>query len=183
MRFGTKRLTISAALVALTVVLLWLGSLIEVLDLVTVFVASLAIAFSVAEFGALWSLLPWLASGVLACLLMPGAFIAWEYALLVGALPILKAVCERLPTRPLAFLAKLASFNLLYAGVLLLFHFFFGGLFTDLVLFGRAISPAAVSILLAVLGNLCFLLYDALLSRALLLYFMKWRTRIARWLR
>lgn len=183
MRRGTKRLTISAALVALTVVLLWLGSLVEVLDLVTVFIASLFIAFSVAEFGVAWSLLPWIAAGVLSCLLMPGAFISWEYALLVGLLPIFKALWERVRIRPLALLGKLFSFNLLFAGILVIFHFFFGGLFSDLTLFGRTIPALAVPVLLAVLGNLAFLLYDYLLTRAIFLYYTRWRARVARWLR
>ena len=94
MRRGTKRLTISAALVALTVVLLWLGSLIEVLDLVTAFVASLFIAFSVAEFGVAWSFLPWIAAGTLSCLLMPGAFISWEnfFLTIVGTIAIIETM-------------------------------------------------------------------------------------------
>lgn len=183
MRRGTKRLTISAALVALTVVLLWLGSLIEVLDLVTAFVASLFIAFSVAEFGVAWSFLPWIAAGTLSCLLMPGAFISWEYALLVGVLPILKALWERIRIRPIAFLGKFVSFNLLFSAILVIFHFFFGGLFTDLTLFGRTIPALAVPILLAVLGNLAFLLYDYLLTRMIFLYYTKWRARIERLLR
>lgn len=183
MRRGTKRLTVSAALVALTVVLLWLGSLIEVLDLVTAFVASLLIAFSVAEFGVAWSFLTWITAGLLSCLLMPGAFISWEYALLVGVLPILKALWERIPSRPLAFLGKFASFNLLYAAILTVFHFFFGGLFTDLTLFGHTVPAITVPILLAVLGNLSFLLYDYLLTRMIFLYYTKWSARIARWLR
>ena len=75
------------------------------------------------------------------------------------------------------------SFNLLYAAILTVFHFFFGGLFTDLTLFGRTVPALAVPILLAVLGNLAFLLYDYLLTRMIFLYYTKWSARIGRWLR
>ena len=183
MRSKTKRLTLSGALVALTVVMLWLGSLVEVLDLVTVFTASLFIAFSVCEFGVAWSVLPYFASAVLALLLMPGRFISWEYALLVGALPLLKALFEKIPAKPLAFLGKFAAFNALFAGVLCIFHFFFGGLFVETTLFGVTFPVWSVPLILVLFGNLCFLLYDILLTRMVVLYYARFHQRVERWLK
>lgn len=182
MRGKTKRLTLSAAIVALTVVLLWLGSLVEILDLVTVFVASLFIAFSVCEFGIGWSFLPWIASGVLSLLLLPGRFVVWEYALLVGVLPILKAAWEKLRARWLAFLGKFASFEILFVALLCIGNFVLGGIFEEVTFFSLHIPAWAVPLILLILGNICFLLYDYLLTRMVVLYYTRLRPRIARFL-
>ncbi len=178
----TKILTMSAALVALMVVMMYLGSLVEVLDLVTLFVASLLLVFSVIEFGGGWPWMIYAATAVLSVLLLPNKFCAWEFALIVGVLPMLKNYFEKLPRAACAVL-KFVSFNLLFAATLALFYLLLGMQPEpiDLKLF---VIPAYVApAVLVALGNLCFYLYDTLLTRIITLYYQKYRDRVRRWLR
>jgi len=177
----TKKLTVAAILVALCVVILSVGSLVEVLDLCTVFVASLMVAFAVAELGSPWQWLVFAASAVLSVLLVPNKYAAWEYALVVGVLPILKQYWERLP-RPIAFLLKFVSFNILFAGVLCLFLFALGMPLEPLSLFGVTVTRGAEIAILAGLANLCFFIYDYLLTALAVAYGRRIRPRFARFL-
>lgn len=176
----TKKLTLSAALTALITVLLYLGSLIEVLDLVTVFLACVFVAFAVLELGGWWYWMVWAASALLSVLLLPNKFAAIEY-LMVGLLTILKNFLERLPPLP-QWLLKFLSFNALYAGMLCLFFFVLGVENDSLVFFGVTVPPYLFPVILAVLGNLCYLLYDILLTRLIALYLAKYSDRVRRWL-
>jgi hypothetical protein len=176
----TKQLTVSAALTALIVVLLYLGSLVEVLDLVTIFLAALFIAFAVIELGR-WKWMVYAASALLAILLLPNKFVAWEYAL-VGVLTILKSYLERL-TSLVQWVLKLVSFNILYGGMLALFFFLFGMALTPLTVFSFTIPAYLFPAVLFVLGNLCYLLYDFCMTRMITFYFIKYSDRVRRWLR
>ncbi len=178
----TKILTLSAAMTALIVVLMLLGSLVEVLDLVTVFAASLFVVFAVIEFGGAWPWLIYAASSVLALLLVPNPFLPCEFAMVVGLLPMLKSYCERLPG-VFSWILKIVSFNLLFGGVIVVFYTLLGMPFEALVIFRITIPAYVVPAILVVLGNICFLLYDILLTRMLIIYYQKYRDRVRRRLR
>lgn len=177
----TKKITISAALVALIVVILWLGSLVEVLDLTTIFICGLFLAFSVIELGGSWKWMIYAASAILATLLLPNKFVALEYVLL-GVTVILKSYFERLPSLP-SWVLKFVSFNILFGTVIALFYLVLGMPFEDEVLFGITFSAYLIPALLLILGNICFFLYDILLTRMVSIYYMKYRDRVRRWLR
>lgn len=178
----TKRLTLSAVLSALAVAVLYLGSLIEVLDLTAVFIASLCVAFAVVELGSPWQWLTYLTSAVLAMLLVPNKFAACEYALMVGMFPILKLYVERLP-RALAFLAKAVIFNALYTAVLLLSALVFHLPIVEETVMGVTVPLPAVWAILYLLGNVAFFLYDYLLTRLSLVYTLRWQARVRKWLK
>ncbi len=178
----TKILTLCAAIVALSVVLMLLGSLVEVLDLVMLFIVSIGLAFTVIEFGGIWPWMTYAATAVLAVLLLPNKFTAWEYAAIVGFLPILKSYFEKLP-RVLGGVLKYVSFNLLFAGALAIFYFLLGMSYEAVALFTVTIPAYAVPILLCVLGNICYVCYDVLLTRLITIYYVKFRDRVRRALR
>ncbi len=177
----TKKLTLSSALAALAVVVLTLGSLVEVLDLTVVFIASLAVAFAVVELGTPWQWLTYLVSGLLAVLLVPNKFAAVEYAAMVGFLPILKYYVEKLP-RALSFFLKIAAFNALYTCVMCVGIWVLGMPMESISIFGITVNPTGVWILLYVLGNIAYILYDYLLTRLSVFYEYKYRKRVQKWL-
>ncbi len=182
MRNQTKKLTLSACLAALAVALLYVASLIEVLDLTAVFIASLFVAFAVVQLGHPWHWLVYVTSGILSLLLVPNKFAAAEYALLVGMLPILKLYLERLP-RLVAGILKCLVFNLLYTGCLLLSCFVLGMPIVGETLFGIYFPVSAIWVTLYVMGNVAGLLYDYLLTKLAILYDYRFRTRVERWLK
>lgn len=181
MKKETRSLTFSAVCTALGVVILYIGSLVEVLDLTTVFIASLLVVFVIDEFRAPWFYLTWIVTSILSVLLLPNKFCALEYAFFGGAYPIVKYYAERLP-RAFARLVKFLSFNLMFAAVLGLSAWFFGVETIALPGIGE-ISPWGLFALLMILGNIVFLIYDYLITRLVVIYHLRWRTRLEKYLR
>ena len=172
----TKHLTIAAVCAALGTVVMYVGSLIEVLDLSTVFAASILVVFLQLELGGPWPTLLWLVTSLLAFILLPNRFCAFEYAFFGGLYPILKYWIEKLP-RQIAYILKFLAFNLLFGFVLAISIWLFGMEDLTLPVIGQ-ISPAIYVGILVVLGNFVFVAYDILITRLIRLYFFKIRDKI-----
>ena len=165
-----RALTLSAVLAALSVLLLFLGSLFDVTDLAAVIVASFFVALVVIECRGAWPWLLYIAVSVLSFLLFPGRFVSVEYALFGGIWPILKYWLERLPRLP-SFLLKLLAGNAL--------AFFAGWL--GLKFFGLEVPSALwLKIAAVLLWEAVFVLYDFLLTRLIVIWCVKYRSRFRR---
>lgn len=152
---------------ALSVVLLYLGSFIEILDLSVALVASLVTVVLVIERGGVY---PWLVYGVtaaLALLLVPNKTPAIVYACFMGFYPILKEKLERLSLRLLRLAVKLAVFNASLALIWGVATLLMGG-----VTFGMHIAIVIVML------NLIFVFYDYALSVMITGYLRVWRKRL-----
>ena len=97
---------------ALGVVFLYLGAIIEVLDLSLAAFSSLLVVFAVIELGGYWPWLVYLVTGLLALLLLPQKFGAVVYLLFTGYYPMVKRFAESRLPRLLALALKWATFNL-----------------------------------------------------------------------
>ena len=165
-----KYLTVSAMLCALGVVVLGLGSLIEVLDLTFAVVASLLTVYAVIEIGGAYPWLIWIVTSVIALLLLPLKTPVLFYALLTGYYPIIKQKIERRMARLPAWAIKLGvlaiSLGIIW-GVMRLF-------LPDL-LEGPG-GWIAIASLLA-LAVLSFILYDICLTKLITLYFARLQKR------
>lgn len=166
----TKRLTLCAMLSALGVVLLWLGSAVEVVDISMAVLASLLCVFAVIEYG---GSAPWLVFGVtsvLSLLLLPQKTPAVMYLLFFGYYPILKEKLERKP-RPISWLFKEIIFNLALLLLLALSH---------LVLYpGASLASMLYYYMLLVLAaEVVFPIYDIALTRLISLYLFRLRKRL-----
>ena len=163
----TKKIAISAILCALSIVVLMLGSIITVLDLTMVGIASLMIVIAVIEIGGWYPYLVWLVTGTLSLLLLTDKFAALLYFLFGGIYPILKTYFEKLPFL-FSWLCKLLCFN----GMLTLFIFACNEIFmipdTDLA-FGWAVYGFC---------NLVFVLYDLAATELIALYRKSFRKRL-----
>lgn len=92
----TKKLTLSAALVALGTLFLTLGGIFGVLELTAAALASLLVVFAYIEIGSPYYWLVWLATSLLSALLFFGSTVWGVYLLIFGLYPIVKAFIERL---------------------------------------------------------------------------------------
>lgn len=168
-RSSTKRLTVCAMLAALGVILLYLGSMIEVLDISMAVIASLLSVIAVIEYG---GGAPWMIYGVtaiLSLLLLPNKTPAAFYALFFGFYPILKEKFEKMP-RTLSWVLKEITFNI------------------SLVLIGAAVlwlmlgtnnslvNPFTVGIAV-VLAEVVFVAYDIAMTRLISFYIINLRKR------
>ena len=168
-RKRTKYLTVSAMLTALSVVILSLGALIDVLDITTAIFASFLCIYAVIELRGAYPWLIWLATSILAFLLLPIKTPAIFYALFAGFYPILKEKLEKLKP-PISISLKLVTFHVCLAGIYLLLSLFIpdaldlGGLWW-------------LPILLYVLCLFCFVVYDFALTRLITFYLVKMKKR------
>ena len=170
----TKRVAVSGMMVALGVIILYMGSLIEVLDISMAAIASLLCIITVIEYGKLYALLVFGATAVLAMLLLPEKFTPSLYALLIGYYPILKEIIERMGKKSgkrgfsvLCWAVKLIFFNAALAVVAVVAVYV-------LVL---PESEEWMQLTMLLLGNAAFVLYDIALTRMISLYFFRIRRR------
>lgn len=166
-KLGTRKLAVAAMLCALGVVFLYLGSVIEILDLTMVAVASVFVFFAVMEMGRPYPYLIYLVTAVLSLLLLPSKFAAGTYLLFGGIYPVLKTAFERFP-RVISWGCKLVYFNailsLLLAASLFILHVEDPDMGFNLLTYG--------------LANVTFVLYDVAATLLVTLYVTRLRKRL-----
>ncbi|MBQ8026415.1 MAG: hypothetical protein IJ259_08385 [Oscillospiraceae bacterium] len=165
----TKSLTVTAVAAALSVVLLYLGSLFPTGQAGFAAVACLLGIAVVIACGLGWGVMHYVAAGALALLLLPDKTVALLYAVFFGYYPVIKSLAERCHGRPLEWGIKLAVFNA--ALTVLLF-----ALRAAFLPERAADLPTAVIYLLL---NVVFVVFDIGLSRLIVFY----ENRIAKYLK
>ena len=152
---------------ALGVILLYVGSVIQVADLSMAVLASLLCVFAVIEYG---KSAPWLVFGVtsvLSLVLLPQKTPAVVYTLFFGFYPILKERFEKFD-RIRCIVFKELVFNAALIVILVAMKFLFLE-FTDI--------PFMLYLIAIVLCEAVFLVYDFALTRLISLYVYKLRKR------
>ncbi|MBO5845388.1 MAG: hypothetical protein J6Q77_01960 [Clostridia bacterium] len=164
----TRRIATCAMLSAVGVVVLYLGSLIDVLDISMAVIASFFVIFAVIEYG---NAAPWMiygVTGILSAILLPQKLPAAMYILFCGFYPIIKAKLERLKSRVAQWVIKELVFNVCLVVLMLLSRYLLyldsDGLFVFEAVF-------------FILANGTFVLYDIALTRLISLYIFKLRKK------
>ena len=165
-RKNTKKLTVSAVLCALTLVLMLSGSIVEVMDLSVGAVASFAVIFAVLELGGAYPMLIWSVGSVLGMLLLPNKLPAIYYLLFFGWYPIVKRYLERLPM-VFSWIAKCAACAASLTLICLISVYFAGV---------EDIIPMSVWVYVVVLP--VFVIYDIALTRLISAYLHVWRHKL-----
>ena len=154
-------------LCALGVVLLLLGSVIEVMDIAMAALASLLCIFAVIEYG---GAAPWLVfsvTGVLSLILLPNKTPAAMYVVFLGYYPIIKEKLERFK-KPIAWVLKEVIFNIALIALFFIVKF---------LLMPNASEPLMIYVIAFVLFEIAFVLYDIALTRLITLYILRLRDR------
>lgn len=163
-----RRLTLSAMLIALSVVLLYLGTLLDVLSLSAVALSSFLMFLAVRELPFGYRLAVYFGTSLLSALLLPYPEAAVLYVMFGGFYPLVKLPLERL-RRPLPLLFKLLYFN----AVITLSEL------CSVLLFGLPASAWYILALLYLVANPVFFLYDRVVDRLLVYYEARLRPRFA----
>ncbi len=171
----TKKLTLSSIMVALGVVIMYLGGMIEVLDLTVCALASLIVVFIYLEVGSPYTWLTWLSTSLITAIIFFGNPIWLNYFLVFGIYPLLKAYIEKLPR------ALWVLFKLLYANAVVWALFFLMELIFGIPLFGK--DALWIKIVLYAVINVAFIAYDVFITVSVKIYYGKIRPRIASMLR
>ena len=162
----TRRIAMCAMLSALGVVVLYLGSIIEVLDISMAVIASVFAIFAVIEYGAgaAWSI--YAITGFLSLLLLPNKFPALMYALFFGFYPIIKEKVEKLRSKIAQWALKELIFNACLIVLMLL---------SNIILDIDTKAWFAMEVIFFVLANGTFVIYDIALTRLISLYVFRLR--------
>ena len=177
----TKKLTLSAMLVALGTVFMVLGAVIEVFDLTAVALASVLVAFVYIELGSPYTWLVWICTTLCTFLFYQHSAMWFIYLVLFGIYPILKYYIEKLPVFA-RWILKLLFFNAALVALIFLSELIIGvpfftveDRFAEFALFIKAG--------LYVGFNIAFVLYDIFLNVMIRVYYQRFRTKFLRFLK
>ena len=185
-RRATRRMVTCALLCALAVVCLGMGTLIEVFDLTAAAGAALILLPILLCYGNRYALLSYAVTAVLGIILMPQSLAAWMFAGVTGYYPMVKKKLDALP-RILGWTAKLIILTVVMVGYLALFHFIVmggEGSFAESFLtgFGEAGGSTLMAWAVVGLSVLTYVLFDILIDRLLILYYLRWHKRVEKWM-
>ncbi len=186
-RGATRRMVTCAILCALSVVVLGIGTLLQIIDLTAAAMAAVIILLIYLSFGGRYALLSYAVTGVLGAILMPQSLAVWSYIGLMGYYPVIKKRLDALP-RLLGWLVKLLLFTAVMAVCVVIFHFLVMGgeghlMDSVLALFGEAEGKSLMAWGVLGLSLVTFMIFDLLLDRLLVLYNLRYRHRVEKWLK
>lgn len=171
----TKKITLSAMLVALGAALMALGGVVEVFDLTVCALASLLVAFVYIELGSPYTWLVWICTSLVSFIIFPASLLWLEYFLIFGIYPIIKGYIERLK-RGFWLILKLAFGTVMTVVLILCAELVTGAPFfeTDL---------QWLTAVLCALVVVAFILYDFFLTVLIRFYMTKLRKRFQSFLK
>ncbi len=157
---GTFKLTLGAMMCALSVVILYLGSTVEVLDLSMAAIASLLCTVMVIEVGGPYPWVIFSVTAVLSLLLLPQKTPALFYTAFLGYYPLIKEKLETL-NRSISYALKFIIFNIAVAAAAILYFYLFAP---------EILLKVPFMIVGVILLNAVFIIYDIALTRLITFY-------------
>lgn len=177
----TKKITLSALMIAMGVLFMTLGYFVEALDLTVAALLSCVVVLVVIEIGSPYTFMVWLGTSLLGALFFTGSFVWLTYLLIFGIYPILKNYIERLP-RAFWYPVKLIFFNAALIALI-----FLGELIVGVPFFAVGENMAEyeqiIKAALYIGFNVAFVLYDIFLNLMIRAYFIRLRSKFSRFLR
>ena len=174
---STKSMAMGGIFSALAVVLMLAGGYISIGTFAAPIFAGICLLPIALELGGKWALLCYLAVSLISAMLVPDQELVLFFIALFGYYPILQPKIMRIKNRVLRMTAKLLLFNLAVAAVYALLL---------LVLASPALlaefnhNSLAFWVVLLLLANFTFILYDILLDKARYIYVSQIRNRLFR---
>ena len=165
----TKKITLSAMVVALGTLFLVLGGFIDVLDLSASAIASVLVAFVYIEIGSPYTWLVWLGTTLASFICFSGSVLWLEYFLIFGIYPILKAYIERTP-RKFWLILKLIFINAMLWLIFLGFEFIFK---TSVFIVDKTWMKIGIYLIM----NVAFIAYDLFVTVMVRFYLERLRPR------
>ncbi len=186
-RGATRRMVTCAVFAALSVVVLGLGTILEIMDMTSAAVAAMIVLLIFLCYGTRYALLTYAVTGVLGVVLMPQSLATWTYLGLMGYYPVIKQKLDRLP-KLVGWLFKLVLFAAVMALCLLLFHFLVmggQGSLTDsfLAIFDEEEGKTAMAWAILGLSLFTFVIFDFLLDRLIFLYRVRFYRQVEKWMK
>jgi len=165
---------------ALMIVTMLLGNILPLTSVLCPAIAGLFLVPAMRECGFSYALMLFLVVSILSLFLLPDKEAALLFSLLLGLYPLCRPTLNRIALRPVQLVSKLLFFNIslfaIYA--LLLFILAPAALIAEFSAY-----TGATLLLLLLMGNAAFFLYDTCLKRITFLYEYKLRAKLFRFQR
>ncbi len=174
----TKILSLAALCASLGVIFLYLGSMLDILDMSAAILASFLVLFCVLELGYGYAGMVYLVISVLSLLLLPNKSPAILFVGLFGYVPISKFFFEK-KMKKWAWLPKVLVFNLLF-GAIVYFGAELMGFSTENI---WGIPAFVFYIVYFIFANIVYVLCDILFTRLSRIYFYRYRDKIRKYLK
>jgi hypothetical protein len=170
MKTNARFITVSAVLMALTVVFAYLGSIFPAIRVAMIAVASLFTVAAVVEAGLGSAVLVYVGSALLGILLLPDKTAAFLYLLFFGFYPIVKSLSEGIKPQAVQWGVKIAVFYAAFTAV----WFLFRALVFSAELLTSVTGAAALGLsLVYLIAGMAFILYDIGLTRLISFYIVR----------
>jgi len=174
----SKQVAFGGIITALSLCLMLLTGVIPVLVYSTPIIVGLFLMIIVIEMGKRWAFTVYIAVSVLSVLFVAEKESAIIYVAFFGYYPILKPILENIKIRPVEWILKFLIFNVSVIAAYFVLIKFFG-----IDISAENLGFEIVVIILLVLGNILFLLYDIVFTRLVSVYIKIWSKTIHRFLK
>lgn len=166
-----RKMSFIALLIAITLILLWISSVIPTVNLALIAAAGLVSAAAVVEYGISGGIFCFAGAAVLSAIWVQDKSNVIIYIAFFGYYPIVKSLIERIKKRLPEWVLKILLFNLALTLFCVVYYL---GFLPDI--------EAGYSILIIfILGNIVFPIYDAGMTKLIGLYINRISKRITRW--
>ncbi len=175
---NSMKAALCGILAALSAVVMFFTGIIPIATLALPAIAGCFLIPVVAEIGVPWGFGTFAVCGALSFLLAPDREAALFYVLFFGYYPVLIGVLDRVGNQAFRYVLKLLIFNAAIVAETLLAVFVLGIPWETIEFLGKA-TP----LVLLLLANLVFVLYDRALNGLIALYFRKFSRQVRRLLK
>lgn len=173
-RDTSAKIALSGIFGALAITVMLMGSIIPFSTFAAPALAGILIVPVAIEFGTSTGVLLYVAISILALFIAPDKEMAMMFVFFMGYYPLLKATLDKVHMKVLQLLLKLLVFNVAVIAMYGILIFLFR---VDYIVAEFGESGTFFLILLLLLGNVTFVIYDVALTRTHALYLKKIRPR------
>lgn len=167
------KVSLGGLIAALGLALMFMTTLIPVSTYAFPVFAGILLVVAVIELGYGFSLLIYVVTAVLSFLLVPDKEAALMYAVFFGFYPVLKSLIERIPGKPVQYIVKYLLFN-----VCIIAAFFIAVNLLSIPKDSYNFFGLNMPLILLVLANAFFIVYDICITRIVTVYLLKWHDKL-----
>ncbi len=162
----TSKLAYSGVIAALSVLLLYLSSVLPTLRIGLVAVAGVLPAVMVVRFGISSGFMVYAITSLITLILLPGKGTVLLYVVIFGHYPMFKSLFERSKRLWIEWVAKLALFNILLTLIILI---------SDALIYDLTGSSEIAVPIIYLVGNVVFIAYDIGFTGLIAKYIVKFK--------
>lgn len=167
------KVSLGGVVAALSLVLMLLTSIIPFGTYAFPAFAGILLVLLVFNLGYAYAFAVYFVTAALSFLLVTDKEAALYYVMFLGFYPILKGVIERIPSKPVQYIVKLALFN-----VCMIAAFYIGITLLSIPKESFNLFGVYLPWVFLILGNIVFIIYDLCITRLVTLYLLKWHDRL-----